>query len=129
MRLLDPALIGGVLGVLIGIVCLSALWRTGESLARTRSELRTAVDRNQAACLEQIGQVGRAVEFLELSGQSTGDAIGRAMNRSLRSQAMNLLRSGMLPDTVASTLGVAKREVRLIAGVSGVLARNEYDIQ
>jgi hypothetical protein len=81
------------------------------------------MDRNHAVCLQQISQVGRTVESLELSGQNTGDAISRVMNRSLRSQATHLLRSGMMPDTVASTLGVAKREVRLIAGVSGLLTR------
>jgi hypothetical protein len=38
---------------------------------------------------------------------------------------MHLLRTGLSPETVASTLGVAIREVRLIAGVSSILARNE----
>jgi hypothetical protein len=106
-------------------LCLFAMWSRGASLARTQSELRAALERNQAACLDQIGRVSRAVEFLEASGRNTEDAIGRAMNRSLRSQAMQLLRSGMTPDTVAAALGVAKREVRLIAGVSSVLTRSE----
>lgn len=121
MRPIDPGLIGGALGVLIGIVCLFLLRSAGAEIARTQKLLES----NHAACLGQIGQVGRAVEFLELSGQSTEDAIGRAMNRSLRSQAMELLRSGMSSDTVASTLGVASREVRLIAGVSGILNQTD----
>jgi hypothetical protein len=112
------------------IVCLVAfglfaLWSRGVSLARMQRELRTALERNQAACLDQIGQVSRAVEFLEVSGRNTEDAIGRALNRSLRSQVLHLLRSGMAADTVAATLGVAKREVRLIAGISSVLMRSD----
>jgi hypothetical protein len=132
MRLLHyyPGLIGGGLGVLLAIVCLVAfclfaLWSRGASLARMQSELRAALERNQAACLDQIGQVGRAVEFLEVSGRNTEEAIGRAMNRSLRSQVLHLLRSGLAADTVAATLGVAKREVRLIAGISSVLTRTD----
>jgi hypothetical protein len=121
MKLLDPGLIAGVLGLLIGLICLCALGKKSATFRRTQQELET----NQAACLEQIGQVSRTVEFLELSGRNTDDAIGRAMNRSLRSQAMHLLRTGLSPETVASTLGVAIREVRLIAGVSSILARNE----
>ena len=116
------------LGVLIGVgalvaVCLFALWRITARLGRTQKELQSTVGHNQAACLERIGQVGQSVESLELSGQSTGDAIARVMNRSLRSQATHLLRSGMMPDTVALTLGVAKREARLIADVTNVLTR------
>jgi hypothetical protein len=38
---------------------------------------------------------------------------------------MGLLRSGLAADTVAATLGLAKREVRLIAGVSSVLTRSD----
>jgi hypothetical protein len=123
MILFDPGLISGALGLLIGIICLMAMWRTTASQARAQGKLQTDLDRNQAACLEQIGQIGRAVEFLEASGRNTDDAIGRAMNRSLRSQAMQLLRSGMSPETVASTLGLAKREVGLISCVSSVLTR------
>jgi len=123
VRLLAPGLMTAV-ACLVGF-CLITLWSRGASLARMQRELRAAVERNQVACLEMIAQVGRAVEFLEVSGQNTEEAIGRALNRSLRSQTMGLLRSGLAADTVAATLGLAKREVRLIAGVSSVLTRSD----
>jgi len=123
VRLLALGLTIGTVGLFA--LCLFTLWNRGASLARMQSELRVAVERNQAALLDRIGQVGRAVEFQEASGGNTEEAIGRAMNRSLRSQAMGLLRSGLAADTVAATLGVAKREVRLIAGISSVLTRTD----
>ena len=124
MRLLALGLTIGTVGLFA--LCLFTLWNRGASLARMQSELRVAAERNQAALLDRIGQVGRAVEFLEASGGNTEEAIGRAMNRSLRSQAMGLLRSGLAADTVAATLGVARREVRLIAGISSVLSRSDW---
>jgi hypothetical protein len=124
VRLLALGLTIGTVGLFA--LCLFTLWNRGASLARMQSELRVAVERNQAALLDRIGQVGRAVEFLEASGGNTEEAIGRAMNRSLRSQAMGLLRSGLAADTVAATLGVARREVRLIAGISSILSRSDW---
>jgi hypothetical protein len=109
--------------VTLGLMALFLLANWNRRLARIQRELQGTVERNQAACVEQIGQIGRAVEFLELSGQNIDDGIGRALNRSLRSQAMHLLASGLSPDSVASTLGVAKREIGLIAGVSKILKR------
>jgi hypothetical protein len=44
------------------------------------------------------------------------------MNRTSRAQAMRLLRSGVSPDTAAATLGVARREIKLLATVSQLLA-------
>jgi hypothetical protein len=100
-----------------------ALWLRSSNLVRDQSEVRTAIERNQAAFRELMEQVGRSVAFLETSGQNTEDAIGRALKRSLRSQAMHLLGSGMSPESVAEAIALPTREVALIHCVSKILTR------
>jgi hypothetical protein len=41
-----------------------------------------------------------------------------SLNRSARSQALQLLRSGMSPETAAATLGMGRREMRLLDRVA-----------
>ncbi len=41
-----------------------------------------------------------------------------ALNKSIRTQALQLLRSGVSPDTAASSLGLGRQEVRLLERVA-----------
>ena len=71
-------------------------------------------------CAGQIAQLGESVSELAKSAQSM-DAAKGGITRSARSQAMQLLRSGMSPDNAAAALGIGRREMHLLASVSRIL--------
>lgn len=122
----DPGLIAGVFGILGGLICLLALRNHRVAVEKTQAELRLELQsmlrEQQVACSGQIAQLGRNVAVLELSAQNIDEAAKGGLTRSVRSQAMQLLRSGMSPESAASTLGIGRREMRLIARVSRTLS-------
>ncbi len=124
MNVIDPALIAGVCGTIAGAACLLILrrhraraeWQREELQAELKSQLLQQRDDFS----EQVACLGRSVEVLELSAKSVEEA-SRGLSRSRRSQAMQLLRSGMSPESAATSLGMARREMHLIAKVSRIL--------
>ncbi len=120
MSLFGLSLIPGVFGILTGIVCLLRLRSYSLSGDRKRDELVSMLRQHRDECSEQFAQLGRSIGVMELSARSMEEA-GRGLTRSRRSQALQLLRSGMSPESAASSLGIAKREMRLIARVSRIL--------
>ena len=100
-------------------------WRQRRICARTEASLREALERQQASSSEQLAGLRRSHEELEASLRNTRDVLrhGR-LNRSSRAQALHLMRSGMTPETAASTLGIARREMRLLEKVSQILSIN-----
>lgn len=124
MNLIDPALIAGVCGTAAGAACLLVLRGQGARAQWQREELKAELEsqlRQQGQEFsEQVARLGRSVEILELSAKSVEEA-GRGLTRSRRSQAMQMLRSGMSPESAAASLGMGRREMRLIARVSRIL--------
>jgi hypothetical protein len=84
-----------------------------------RAGLRGMREQHEAG-LAEIAQLGRNVALLESSGQEI-DNLTRGFARPLRAQAIELLRSGMPAEKIARKLGIARREMRLIAQVSRTL--------
>lgn len=122
MSFIDPGIIAGASGIAGSAICLLALRKDRIAAERTHAELRALLSAHQAECAERTEQLGRGIAFLELSAQNRDEAGRPALTRSLRSQAIQLLRSGMPPDSAASTLGISRREMRLIAHVSRALS-------
>jgi hypothetical protein len=124
--ILDPGLAGGVFGALIGaiagVVCLLCLRRHRMELEQAREEFQIMLRQQQTEYLDGIAQVGKAVGFLEESAQNTEEAVKGRLTGSVRSQAMQLLRSGMKPETAAAKLGIGRREMSLISTVSRILS-------
>ncbi|MGD1070105.1 MAG: hypothetical protein ABSB15_08180 [Bryobacteraceae bacterium] len=91
--------------------------------ARDGGALSQQCERRHALCLDEIAGLRRDFAALELNMQNRNEILreGR-LNRTGRAQAMRLLRSGVSPDTAAATLGVARREIKLLATVSRLLA-------
>lgn len=119
---IDPGLIAGVSGILAGLLCLFALRKRGAAFERAHAELLAMLGAHNAECSERIEQIGCGMAVLELNAQNIDGAGKAGLTRSVRSQAMQLLRSGMPPDSAASTLGIGRREMRLIARVSRTLS-------
>jgi hypothetical protein len=89
-----------------------------QSHADLRTELQAVLSEQKVECSEQIALLKSSIEVLELSARNDGGMARSGLTRSLRSQAVQLLRSGMPPEGAASMLGIGRREMRLIACVS-----------
>ncbi|HZL57032.1 MAG TPA: hypothetical protein VFC21_08130 [Bryobacteraceae bacterium] len=107
------------------VISLFVQWQARRAAACERASLLETFDRHKAGCAAQFEELRQSYRALEASLQSTKDVLrsGR-LNRSSRSQALHLLRSGMSPQTAASALGVASREMQLLAKVSRLLIAN-----
>jgi hypothetical protein len=112
--IVDPGLITGVCGILVGLICLLALRKYRISAARTHDELRAVVRAQDA---EWSGRM----EQIEMRLQNIDDAAKGGLGHSARARALQLLQSGMSAESAPSTLGIGRREMRLIAGVSRML--------
>lgn len=107
-------------GILLAGICFLLLRRRRIADDKRHSELLSMIEWQRAENTQQIAQLTRSVEILERTQHSVEEAAG-GLTRSHRSQAMQLLRSGMSPETVASSVGLAAREMRLMAKVSRIL--------
>jgi hypothetical protein len=126
----DPALIAGVAGCSAALFSLLAVRKYHLAASRDSSRMsedferrQTLVADRQELLSQEIAGLRSGISTLESSMQNTGELLrdGR-MNGTSRAQAMRLLRSGVTPDTAAATLGVARREIKLLATVSQLLA-------
>ncbi len=106
---IDPGLLTGVCGLLAGVICLLALRRHRIATAGAHAEVRSMVREQEAEWSERMEQ-------LEMRAQNTDDAA--KVTHSARAGALQLLRSGMSAESAVSTLGIGRREMRLIAEVS-----------
>jgi hypothetical protein len=123
--MLLPGLAGaitGLVGMIIGATSLFAVRRHRIQADQTREEIHIMLRQHQTEYQDGIGQVARAVEFLEKSGQSSEAVLRGKLTHSVRSQAIQLLRSGMSPDSAAAAAGIARREMHLISRVSQILS-------
>jgi hypothetical protein len=120
--MIDPGLIAGVAGCSAALFSLLALRKYQLIAARESARLSDESERRQDLCSGQIAGLRNDLVALELSLYNTEEILrdGR-LNRSTRAQAMKLLRSGISPETAASTLGMATREMKLLATVSRLL--------
>jgi|SRR5579863_2494545 len=96
---IDPGLLTGVCGILIGLIGLLALRKHRIAAGRAHAELRSMLREQEAEWS------GRMEQF----------------ERHTKDRALQLLQSGMSAESAASTLGIGRREMRLIAGVSRML--------
>jgi hypothetical protein len=120
---IDFVLIAGACGILTGSICLLALRRHRIAIDRSHAELRSMLREQEVEWSARIEQLNRGMAILELRAQNYDEvAKGGGLTHSVRLRAMQLLRSGMSPESAASTLGIGRREMRLIAGVSRTLS-------
>ena len=119
----------GILATLTGIICLVVLRRQRLAIDQKHCQLESIIRQQHderargTGLIEQsVAQLSRNVADLELNARNVGEAGWGGLTRTRRSQAMQLLRSGMSPESAASSLGMATREMRLISWVSRILS-------
>src|SRR5438067_2115890 len=115
MNIPDAGFIAGITGIVIAIMCLI-------SFRKHKLELSSVIRQHQTDCAGKCDQMKRNIAVLESSAQIIEQHGRTALTRSRRSEAMQLLRSGMPPDSAAAKLGIARREMRLILTISNILA-------
>src|ERR1035438_6839272 len=98
MMPVDPGLIAGTAGICGAFLCYM-MFRRQRSSAKAdretlRAELESIMHAQQVECLDQIAQFAETVAILGRSAQHMDDASKGGLTRSIRSQAMQLLRSG-----------------------------------
>jgi hypothetical protein len=117
----------GVAGLASGVVWLIALFRCRvrkeSPCLQMRADLNAIIDQHGSEFSDRLLEMARKVENLEtlVSGAAV-PAIPTGISRNSRSRAMQLLRSGQAPATVASSLSLGARETHLIAVVSRALS-------
>ena len=116
--------LAGLLCALIGLISLrvqSARWN------REQARIEADGQRAQTEASERLERIRASLEALDqkvadYSMEKAEEALRKRLQHSTRSQAIQLLRSGISPETAASSLGIATREMRLIAKVSRILS-------
>jgi hypothetical protein len=134
LTLIDRGLTAGGSGILGGLICLLASRKHRVAAEQTRavlqselrselgSELQSLMREHEVECSAAIKQAvlvspSRDVDVVQPGARHTGEIGHGGLTRSVRSQAIQLLRSGMPPQGVASALGIGKREILLISSV------------
>jgi transposase-like protein len=119
----DLALIAGATAAAGVAISMLTQWR--RNVRREAASARETLELWRKECSERFEELRKADETLEASFRSTRDVLrnGR-LNGSTRTTALQLLRTGMSPDAAASSLGVAKREMQMIARVFELLSAN-----
>jgi len=118
---MDPGVIAGAGGFCAALACTAVCVTL---LRRFRQGALEAVDQVREDCHKSGEELRNALSSIEANMQTTEELLreGR-LNRSTRAQALKMLRSGVSPETAANSLGMATRELRLLARVSELLCR------
>ena len=120
-----PGIAAGVLSLTAAgavAVCMLSLSRHRVALDQAREELHILLRQHQTEYQDGFSQVNQAFAYLEESSLTTEAALRGRFTSAQRSQAMQLLRSGIAPETAAATLSLPKRDVQLISRVSRALS-------
>lgn len=118
----DAGWLISVFGLAAAMTALWMLTRARAVWQRDATELRTQVERVQAACGSEVSQLRDALNALETGMVSTQEVLrGGRLNLSVRSQALQMLRSGLAAESVASSLGIATSEARLLTRMGQIL--------
>jgi hypothetical protein len=116
---------GFAISVLTLVAVLAVSWSVRKQrthFAQVQDEVQSKFGEQRDAFAGQIFELNRNIAVLELSQQNVEE--GGRLTRSRRSQAMQLLRSGVTPESAAASLDIAAREMRLIAKVSRILSHH-----
>lgn len=126
MSMNDRLMLGIAAAVAIALVVtlFSLVWQWKDRTVRRREveALRKSFEKEQMVCLEMFSDVHRTIATLEEGMGALRQAPkSGGLNRSTRAQAMQMLRSGHSADAAASSLGIGRREMRLLERVSQTL--------
>jgi type II secretory pathway component PulM len=105
--------------LLLAVLSFVAQWRGRIRHCRDLEEIRATFERQKAESAAAASDLRREFAALEKSALAPPEPPGTgSLNRSTRARALQMLRTGISSETAAASLGVAKREMRLLERVS-----------
>jgi hypothetical protein len=118
----DPSLAAGVAALILLLFLFLVQWRFRARIRHDMAGLRLGIELQAAAFEEKHGCLKTALAALEEFVRDVPEPPRPgALNQSARAEALRLLRSGVSADTAASSLGLCKREMRLLERVAHTL--------
>lgn len=119
-----------VIGLGIAMAALGMLGRARAVWQRDTAELRNSLQRVESLCGNEVTRLRQSMLTLE-SGMTQAQESSREgrLNRSVRSQALQMLRGGAQAETVAANLGLAVSEAQLLTSVGQILSRPETAVR
>jgi hypothetical protein len=116
---------GWLISVFSLSIALGALWSVRRFRAAWHIEserLRAGLKETGEGLNSQVTQLRGTFSTIETGIVSSRESLsdGR-LNLSMRSQALQMLRTGSSPETVASSLGMAASEAKLLARIGQIL--------
>jgi hypothetical protein len=109
----------GAAGFVLALVLLAAQWRYRAQSRRDFEGLQRSFALEQKLCADTFLDLKRHLAAREQLPRETPKP--GALSRSTRAEALRLLRSGLSHETAASSLGIGKREMRLLERVAHTL--------
>ncbi|SRR6266545_1234035 len=121
--LVHPATIYFLLGSVLGMTCLVLRRMRLESQAQERrlSARQTSVEELTEALRQAVAQLSQDVDELAGAAPPITGQPREGLNRSRRSQALGMYRSGESPEQIAAAIKVPLQEVRLLLKVQGIV--------
>ncbi len=119
----DSGWLISVFGLAIGMTALGLATRARAAWQKETLDLRAMFVQLEASCGSEVTQLRQALDTLERGMVGPQETLreGR-LNLSVRSQALQMLRGGATAEAVASSLGIAASEARLLTRVGRALA-------
>jgi len=96
--------------------------KTEALLDRKSLSLSTSIDERNAVISARLEEAVLEIGSLDVRTSGASAPIGADMGRGVRSRAMQLLRDGLAPASVARTLHLGVKEIDLISAVSEALS-------
>lgn len=109
------------LAILPALFCILALRKHQAVMRKQHAGLLSMLACLREETEQRIAELGHTVGDLDQCRLSMETACEVGFPPSRRTQAMQLLRSGVSPGTAAASLGIAAREMQLVAKVSRIL--------
>jgi hypothetical protein len=107
-------------GLVFAIALLVAQGRYRAQSRRDFEELRRSLELEHKLCADTFFELKENLAQVREESQRETPRPG-ALSRGARAEAMRLLRSGLAPETAASSLGIGRREMRLLERVAQTL--------
>ena len=119
----------GVAGLASGVVWLIAFFRCRarreSPLLQMRTELTAIIDEQSRQFAARLVEVDLKLDGLNTQESGSIPLVRSGIGRNHRSRAIQLLRSGLAPGSVALNLSLGAREIHLIAAVSRALTTHK----
>ncbi|MDP9170634.1 MAG: hypothetical protein M3N54_08460 [Acidobacteriota bacterium] len=118
----DPGIIIGAAGCLLTVLLALAVSRAQTHSTAAAARAREECEARQLAHAARISGLESKLGSVETRVRDADEILRHdSLNHSARARALQLLRTGISPDSAAASLGMPRQELRLLSKVSRLL--------